>query len=417
VGGGVADRRKDIGTPKRVYPVSARIPEVQWGADMMFKTIVCAFLTVNLAATAAGQSGDDPWSQCYSSDPDLSIKGCTAMIQLGGSLDIAGAYKNRGSAYERKGQFELAIKDYTQAIQLGDKDTVLLRRRGDSYFDLGQNDRAIQDFDEAIRKDPTDAFSLRDRGDAYGAKGEYDRALQDLDQAIKILPWEFNTLQDRAYIYYMKGDLDHAIQDYSAAIQNQTAESSVNALAWRGSVYFKKGDYDHALQDYNEATRLAPASAASLFGLGEINFLLTHHAEAVADFKRSVALAPSDLETVLWLHLARRHLGQDDKEELAQQAAKVDSTQWPAPVLKMFLGQMTASQVLGAASDPDAGKEKKQSCDANFFTGEEALMQKQEKAAFSRFQIASTICSTGGALQAVAAAELKLLENTAAPAK
>ena len=326
-------------------------------------------------------------------------------------------YKNRGSAYESKGQYELAIKDYTQAIQLGDKDTVLLRRRGDSYFDLGQYDRAIQDFDEAIRKDPADAFSFRDRGDAYGAKGEYDRALQDLDQAVKLTPWEFNTLQDRAHIYYMKGDLDHAIQDYSAAIQNQSAESSVDALAWRGSLYFKKGDYDHALQDYNLVARLAPNSASGFSALGKINFLLTHTADAAAAFKRSADLDPSDLETVLWLHLARKRLGQDDKEELAQQAAQVDATRWPAPVLKMYLGQMTASQVLAAASDPDAGKEKKQSCDANFFTGEEALMQKQEKAAVSRFQIACNICPKGGALQAVAAAELKLLGDTAAPAQ
>jgi len=48
-------------------------------------------------------------------------------------------------------------------------------------------------------------------------------------------------------------------------------------------------------------------------------------------------------------------------------------TQWPAPVIRMFLGQMTPAAVLAAANDPDPIKKKDQVCDANFYSGELAL--------------------------------------------
>ena len=48
-------------------------------------------------------------------------------------------------------------------------------------------------------------------------------------------------------------------------------------------------------------------------------------------------------------------------------------TVWPAPVIRMFMGQMTPAAVLAAADDPDPNKKRGQVCEANFYGGERAL--------------------------------------------
>ena len=45
-------------------------------------------------------------------------------------------------------------------------------------------------------------------------------------------------------------------------------------------------------------------------------------------------------------------------------------TKWPAPVIRLFLGQLTPEAVLAAAADPDAQTNKGQICRSQFFTAE-----------------------------------------------
>jgi hypothetical protein len=48
-------------------------------------------------------------------------------------------------------------------------------------------------------------------------------------------------------------------------------------------------------------------------------------------------------------------------------------TVWPAPVIKLFMDQMTPAAVLAAADNPDATRKKSQVCEANFYSGELSL--------------------------------------------
>ena len=65
-------------------------------------------------------------------------------------------------------------------------------------------------------------------------------------------------------------------------------------------------------------------------------------------------------------------------------------TQWPAPVIRFYLGQLTQEAVLAAAEDPDATKKKEQVCDANFFSGELALQRGAKAEATRLFRLAAT---------------------------
>jgi lipoprotein NlpI len=84
-------------------------------------------------------------------------------------------------------------------------------------------------------------------------------------------------------------------------------------------------------------------------------------------------------------------------------------TAWPAPVIRIFLGQMPPAAVLAAADDPDATKKKGQVCDANFYSGELSLRQGVKEEAARLFQLAAADCPKSSNEGFAANAELTAL--------
>jgi lipoprotein NlpI len=84
-------------------------------------------------------------------------------------------------------------------------------------------------------------------------------------------------------------------------------------------------------------------------------------------------------------------------------------TKWPAPVIGLYLGQITPEAVLAAADDPDVSTKKSQVCEANFFTGELALQRGSKDEAVHLFRLAAAECGKNTHVLAHANAELKAL--------
>jgi len=84
-------------------------------------------------------------------------------------------------------------------------------------------------------------------------------------------------------------------------------------------------------------------------------------------------------------------------------------TKWPAPVIRLYLGQVTPADVLAAADDPDERTKTGQVCEANFYTGELTLQQGNKDEAARLFRLAAANCPKGFAELPAAKAELKAL--------
>jgi tetratricopeptide (TPR) repeat protein len=121
--------------------------------------------------------------------PDVSIMACTAIIDTrddGYVLNIA--YFNRGLAFKEKGNFDQAVADFDEAIELSPEHADAYFNRGLVLSKKGEQDRAIADFDKVIEISPNDADAFVKRGSAYRSRGDLDRALSDFDQALRIEP-------------------------------------------------------------------------------------------------------------------------------------------------------------------------------------------------------------------------------------
>jgi lipoprotein NlpI len=107
------------------------------------------------------------------------------------------------------------------------------------------------------------------------------------------------------------------------------------------------------------------------------------------------------------LHVAMKRQGHDDAQQLASVAAATNLSKWPGPVLKLDLGQVTADEVMVAAANADADLQKFQVCEANYFTGEDALFHGQRTTALARFKAAREGCPKGDTEYGAALLELK----------
>jgi tetratricopeptide (TPR) repeat protein len=101
-------------------------------------------------------------------------------------LPDATAYYNRGNANSRQGHYDLAINNYTKAIELDPNYIDAYLNRGNAYFEKGRIRLAIADFDQAIELSPRYASAYNNRGMAYYSQGVKNQAIADIKKALEL---------------------------------------------------------------------------------------------------------------------------------------------------------------------------------------------------------------------------------------
>lgn len=132
--------------------------------------------------------------------------------------------------------------------------------QGEELRKKGDFDGAIKAYTESIQLDPNFPWPFNNRGLARAAKGQYQEALQDYAEAIRLDPNYAFPHNNRGLTYAAMNDLDNAIKDYTKAIQIDL----VYTFPWynRGVAWSRKGDFEKAIADFAEAIELDPKFAA-----------------------------------------------------------------------------------------------------------------------------------------------------------
>lgn len=189
--------------------------------DQTIKTIsgIVAACATLLPSAALPQSSTY-WSQCLGRDVNAVIDGCTAVIRSGQEPHekLATAFDNRGVAYRLKGEYDHALQDYEQAIQLNPSNANAYNNRGIIYRIKGEYGRAIADYDEAIWLKKGDfPAAYYNRALANADRGEYELSLRDFDVVMRFNPRTALALYARGLTLLKKGDTEAGEIDISAA--------------------------------------------------------------------------------------------------------------------------------------------------------------------------------------------------------
>ena len=164
------------------------------------------------------------------------------------------SYAFRAEAYERLGDFDSAIQDYSKMIESDMDRLFAYRRRAEAYERLGDFDSAIQDYSKMIESDMDRLFAYRRRAEAYEKLGDMDNAIGDYSKLIELEPSRLFAYIDRAEAYERFGDLNGAIADYSKLIELDPEGGFYFGL--RAGIWLRLQQWDQARSDIATAKNM-----------------------------------------------------------------------------------------------------------------------------------------------------------------
>jgi len=271
---------------------------------LVIAAVLACGLVVTLRLISDGTIPKGPEPSISPGDEDRSAQARidSAITDLTPAVEVepttAEAHLHRGEAWARKaavGQaagdaaattdLDRAIQEFTEAIRLKPDFAAAYHGRGDSWVRKGDQAQAIADLNEAIRRDPNDALAYLARSTAFVSKGQNDLAIVDLTRAIGLatvdavhLPGSKLVLayDSRARLYGLKGLDDREAADLGKMIDICTRDP-------------------HAVDDIVREGRpvAAPAFLASAYvQRAEVHLRQRRNADAIADFRRALAIDP-----------------------------------------------------------------------------------------------------------------------------
>ncbi len=142
-----------------------------------------------------------------------------ALADFTRALEFDPAYVNlfrlRADEYEHLGRFEESLADRTKAIDASPRQYWFRLYRGGTYDEMGLVKEALADYDEGIRLAPDLAWPHIVRGWALLRMGRTSEALADLNKAVELSP---DWIGSRADAYLTLGRVEEAIADMDKAI-------------------------------------------------------------------------------------------------------------------------------------------------------------------------------------------------------
>ena len=233
----------------------------------------------------------------------------------------------------------------------------------------------LQTLNDSIQRFPTQSDYYRVRAEVLEKKGDLGSALTDLNHTLEINGNDRRAYSNRGKLYSSLGNYQYAVDDYTRSLTMTGGVDQDYLLKRRASAYFELGQYAEALSDLSQAINQTPDDLSALtsiaqakvaacpdknFGLGMIALAdhaieftkdspiayekrgylheaMEHHAQASADFSKSLELAPNDptlLNNLAWHYATCLNGNLRDAPKAMQLATKavelkpLDGTAW-----------------------------------------------------------------------------------------
>lgn len=148
----------------------------------------------------------------------------------------------RGNELSLSGEFEQAVAEYEQALEIEPENVDMLSNLGVAYYNLGQLDKAIDQYSKAIEIAPDDADIHSNLAAAYvqkhqtsGASDQLERALEEYQTAVELKPSLAEAFFGLGVVYALLGRNDDAIQafeEFQGLDSGQDSQATDNAAEY-----------------------------------------------------------------------------------------------------------------------------------------------------------------------------------------
>ncbi|TPK96226.1 MULTISPECIES: tetratricopeptide repeat protein [unclassified Mesorhizobium] len=188
-------------------------------------------------------------------DRALELDPKSEMARQGRKLAMAAKERASRSSQPAKSTKEaLGLDSLSQGIKQAS--ALVFFKQGRALQEKGDYDRAIAEFDQAIDLDPNNAAAYYGRAQSLTLKRNFEQALADYDKAVSLAPTEAKIHADRGLVRMSRHDIDGAYGDFQKALVLDP--KNVSGYYGRGVIRKTRGDYDGAIADLSKGIELNP---------------------------------------------------------------------------------------------------------------------------------------------------------------
>lgn len=181
---------------------------------------------------------------------------------------VAILYDLRAIAYYRLGQYERALVDHTEAIELDKENANYWFNRGLTYFALTRLVEALEDFRRALIRDPEHLCAHIASGRVYAQKRDYPAAMRKYEKALELDPCNVVALNNRGCLRLTSSEHSLALADFDRAIMLDPSYPS--PLEGRILVYDHHREYAKAKIDCIQLLQQQPVNVIAHQVLGRV---------------------------------------------------------------------------------------------------------------------------------------------------
>jgi tetratricopeptide (TPR) repeat protein len=177
------------------------------------------------------------------------------------------AWYHLGLAYKERGNAGAAVPAFEQARSYKDfKEADFYISSGLAYGLTGKFDLAIRDFTRAIEIDPSNPEAYNNKGLYFSEKGTIDSAMIFLDKAIAMKPEFHQAIYNKGNTFAKANNFPAAIEQYNKALELKPGYT--DAVLNLGNCYAAMQDYKNALIYYRKVEEADPGNHKVIYNIG-----------------------------------------------------------------------------------------------------------------------------------------------------
>lgn len=138
-----------------------------------------------------------------------------------------------GHIYLKKGDYEMAEKEYKGALEVRNHDPLLLSYLGNVYYNQKNYTEALNIYRQAFNLQPNSPEISYQLGLAYAKLSKYDQAIEVFNKSLSLNPKQTLVYLSLASAYKLKGEVDNAVNILKSGLQysrDQRLQNELNLL-------------------------------------------------------------------------------------------------------------------------------------------------------------------------------------------
>ena len=227
-------------------------------------------------------------------DYDLAIRDCYEAIEIDAEFSMA--YVVRAAVYCGTEDYNRAVVDATTAISLDRSNGYAFLQRGVAHSWGTDRSATLSDFSQAVTLNSNDLTAQFSRGSyrmGRGRRTEDDlrRSINDFSAVIEAMPSIADAWLNRGVCHARLGRQDLALADVDRTIIIEP--ENVVALNNRATIFANRGEWDASIDASEKAVALNPEVIGAWINLSWAYMNKKEYGKAIDNAKRALAIDPN----------------------------------------------------------------------------------------------------------------------------